>query len=102
MKVTTTQRGFQIAHFEDSTGIKCSIQEASNVDPRLWLGVHDATAMVMSKDAAKVGVVTDRTTGWVAYPLPPEVLVPTRMLLTKQRARELAAMLLKWADTETL
>ena len=35
----TTQRGFGIASFRDTYGQPCSVQDSSNIDPRLWVGV---------------------------------------------------------------
>lgn len=37
----TTPRGFYIAEFVDSYGKQCSLQDSSNVDPHIWLGVGD-------------------------------------------------------------
>lgn len=36
---TETPRGFELLSFKDSYGQACSIQESSNVEPHLWVGV---------------------------------------------------------------
>lgn len=38
-KTEKTQRGFGRIDFIDSYGQECSIQESSNIIPRIWLGV---------------------------------------------------------------
>jgi hypothetical protein len=36
---TETERGFGVITFTDSYNQKCSLQDSSNVDPHVWLGV---------------------------------------------------------------
>ena len=37
-----TARGFALNYFDDDYNEKCSLQESSNVEPHIWLGIHDA------------------------------------------------------------
>lgn len=39
LKIRRNGRGFKHATFDDAYGQTCSIQESSNVDPHIWLGV---------------------------------------------------------------
>lgn len=42
MKITTTQRGFEIAKFKDQSGRECSIQKSSDATRDcIWLGYAD-------------------------------------------------------------
>lgn len=89
MKKSTTERGFEYIEFTDDYGQKCSIQESSSAIPRIWIGVNDANPQVMASDAEKLGIETDQTTGWIPFPIPDQVLLATRMHLSKQGLRQL-------------
>lgn len=89
MEKSTTNRGFEYIEFTDDYGQKCSIQESSSVTPRIWIGVNDANPRVMASDAEKLGIETDQTTGWIPFPIPDQVLLTTRMHLSKQGLRQL-------------
>lgn len=41
IKIKYTERGFKVGTWTDTYGMKCSIQESSNCDPRLWLGCDE-------------------------------------------------------------
>lgn len=41
MKTYKTQRGFKRTDFKDCYGESCSIQQASNIKPSIWLGVSN-------------------------------------------------------------
>jgi hypothetical protein len=103
IKLDYTHRGFYIGEFEDANGEKCSIQESSaccreeDEGSYLWLGNDRANPMVMAFDAARVGVHTNETTGWVPYPVPKEVLMHTRMHLSQRQVKELLPLLTHFA-----
>jgi len=41
MKVTKTNRGFELIEFKDTYGEICSLQESSSVEPHIWLGCNE-------------------------------------------------------------
>lgn len=95
-----TQRGFSYNKFEDLYGQLCSIQKSSlATKDAIWLGVDDAQPKIMASEAHKVGVDTTETTGWVPYPIPEEVLLSTRMHLSREQVAELLPILQKFVDT---
>jgi hypothetical protein len=97
---TKTNRGFSIVKFTDRYDNQCSLQQSSLAEEKaIWLGSHDPKPVVMASDAAKVGVVTTETSGWVPYPIPPEVCLHTRMHLTVPQVKSLMAHLQAWLDT---
>lgn len=43
LKTSKTNRGFSLVEFEDSYGVKCTLQKSSLATAdAIWLGVHDA------------------------------------------------------------
>jgi len=98
-----TQRGFQLIKFTDHYGFDCSLQKSSLAsEDAIWIGVDDPKPRVMSSEAASVGVETTQTTGWVIYPIPQNVLLTTRMHLTRNNVKELLPLLQHFADTGEL
>jgi hypothetical protein len=103
MKRTTTARGFELIEFEDRYGAACNIQASSLAEEAaIWFGVEDANPLIMAKDAARCGVQTDETVGWVPYPVPKDVLMTTRMHLTQAQVAELLPTLQRFAATGVL
>lgn len=106
-----TSRGFTTVKFKDHYGMKCSLQESSravfenpdgtveNTLGFVWLGIDNPEPKVMWKNASKVGVETEATAGWVPYPVPDDVLIPTRMHLNEAQVRGLVARLNHWLET---
>lgn len=86
-------RGFEVQFFIDDYGIDCSIQESSAVEPHIWLGVHNPPHKVMWVDADKFGIEVSEKSGWYDYPIPKEVLVESRMHLSRKQAKALAKKL---------
>lgn len=103
MNIQTTHRGFAVANFIDRYGAKCSIQKSSlATEDAIWLGVDDADPKIMASQAHAHGVNTSETTGWVAYPIPKEVLLTTRMHLTRDQVAELLPVLQRFVSTGEL
>ena len=96
-------RGFAYIEFIDRYGVKCSIQKSSlATDDAIWLGVDDASPKILASKAAEFGIKTVKTTGWVSYPVPKDVLLTTRMHLTQEMVRDLLPALQRFADTGEL
>ena len=99
--ITTTGRGFAIAKFTDRYGAACSLQKSSlATEDAVWFGVDDAEPKVMASEAPALGIDTrGQTTGWVDYPVPPNVLLSTRMHLTREQVAELLPILQRFVET---
>lgn len=101
--MTKTARGFAFGEFTDLYGHECSIQKSSlATDDALWIGINDAAPKVMACEAHRCGVATDEKCGWVDYPIPNEVLLHTRMHLSREQATELIPVLQHFVDTGEL
>lgn len=95
-----TCRGFDIVNFVDFYGENCSLQKSSlATGDAVWLGVDSANPQIMASQAVQFGVVTSETTGWVPYPIPEEVLLTTRMHLTRAQVSKLLPYLQHFVDT---
>lgn len=97
MKIKQTQRGFDIASFKDSHGCKCSIQKSSlATDDAIWIGVDDPNPQIMASK------VTPDGTGWIPYVIPEDVLIRTRMHLTRKQVAKLLPLLKHFVKTGEL
>lgn len=84
MKNFKTERGFNGYTFMDRYDQECSIQNSSiATEDCIWLGLNDADPIIMASKVMENG------TGWVKYPIPDDVLLHTRMHLTKEQVKEL-------------
>lgn len=103
IKRATTERGFSCICFRDRYDQPAIIQKSSlATEAAIWFGVVDADPQVMAADAWKVGIDTDAKCGWVAYEIPKEVLLSTRMHLTQDQVKELLPILTHFAETGEL
>jgi hypothetical protein len=103
MGLQKTQRGFLNGHFTDRYGAKCSIQKSSlATEDAIWLGVDDANPQIMVSDAKKMGIETEEENGWCKYQIPKEVLLTTRMHLTREMVEELLPILENFVATGDL
>lgn len=102
-ETSLTSRGFEIIEFNDHNGEQCNLQQSSvATESLLWLGVEKANPIIMAKDAIALGVKTDQTSGWVPYPMPAEVLMTTRMHLSRENVAGLIVVLTNWLFTDQL
>lgn len=100
MHMSKTGRGFTICNFSDYYSKPCSVQKSSIATTDcIWLGVDDPDPKIMASQANNLGVVTDQETGWVPYPIPSEVLIQTRMHLSREQVANLLPILQKFVDT---
>lgn len=99
---TATHRGFPQVEFKDYYEKDCHLQASSLAlyeQPGIsavWLGISNTEAQVMAKDAERLGVKTDKTVGWVPYPIPREVLVTNCMHLDRKQVKALRKALGQW------
>ena len=97
MKVVKTARGFSVIEFKDRYDNKCSIQDSSlATEDCIWLGIDDANPQIMASQVMKNG------TGWVKYPIHPDVSLTTRMHLTQDQAADLIEILERFVDTGSI
>jgi hypothetical protein len=98
-------RGFELIEFRDRYDVPCSLQMSSLADyeqpgiSAVWLGPDDAAPKVLASKAARLGVETTETTGWVPYPVPREVLLTTRAHLGRGQVQALIDHLQAWLKT---
>lgn len=98
-----TGRGFRFYEFKDFNGHECTIQKSSIANENaIWLGLESASPKILHCDATRLGIEHNKTCGWIDYPIPHEVSLNTRMHLTKEQAKELAKMLLHFAESGEL
>jgi hypothetical protein len=89
-----TDRGFKVIEFEDHYGAKCNIQKSSLAsEDAIWFGVEDADPQIMCSKIIEGG------TGWAKYPIPEDVMINTRMHLTREQVEKLLPILQKFVDT---
>ncbi|WP_238738854.1 hypothetical protein [Pseudomonas putida] len=97
---STSGRGFALLEFSDLYGARCNVQLSSLVEPEaIWLGVESAEPQIMASQAAAFGVETKETVGWVPYPIPDQVLLTTRMHLSREQVAALLPILQRFAST---
>ena len=100
---SNTARGFRVIDFEDRYDQSCSIQKSSlATEDAIWFGVNDADPKIMAIHAREHGIPTKETVGWVPYPIPDEVLLSTRMHLTRDQVEEILPILQHFVDTGEL
>ena len=100
MKFEKTERGFDVGNFTDQYGSPCSLQHSSlATEDAVWLGVNDPNPQILAKEAADLGIQTTKTTGWIPYPVPEDVLISTHMHLTRDQLAELIPYLIGFVET---
>ena len=97
MKKEKTNRGFEYVEFKDIYDQKCSIQKSSLAsEDAIWFGVDDANPKILASSIKEGG------TGWVKYDIPEQVLLSTRMHLTRKQVKQLLPYLKRFARTGKL
>lgn len=100
MEKKKTARGFGYYDFEDSYGMKCSIQESSSGEEnKIWLGIDEPTVKVLASAHPEL---TKETVGWVDVPLPSDVNIHGRMHLNREQVEALLPLLNHFAKTGDL
>lgn len=72
--------------------------EGSGTDA-IWLGVINPQPVVMAIHASAIGLPTTTREGWVPFPIPSHVLIPSRMHLCRDQVKALVASLQQWLET---
>jgi hypothetical protein len=93
-KESSTDRGFKKLEFADFYKSKCSIQESSlATDDAIWFGIDDPEPVIMASQTQQGG------TGFVPYQIPDDVILKTRMHLTREQVKGLLPILKMFVDT---
>ena len=105
--VEKTARGFEVLKFKDLYGAPCSLQASSLAEyekpgtSAVWLGPDSANPMVLASQAHSLGVKTEERTGWVSFPIPPDVQLTTRMHLDRRMVSALIQHLQSWLENDS-
>lgn len=101
--------GYGEIRFTDNYGNECNIQASSAcMEEAIWVGIINPNPIIKAQDAIKMGLrlppnteknpLTGEYCGWIPFPVPNEVLIHSRMNLTREQARNIGKLLLKFAD----
>lgn len=89
-----TNRGFACVCFKDRYDCDCTIQQSSlATEDAIWFGITDPDPKIMASKTPQGG------TGWVPYAIPDDVLITTRMHLSRKQVAELLPVLQHFVDT---
>ncbi len=104
MKTEKTNRGFDIASFEDRYGLNCSLQKSSlATEDCIWLGISDEKPPQVLRFKLNGGIAD----GWQDCPPPKglewkDILIHNRMHLTQEQVKQLLPHLIKFSETGNL
>ena len=103
MKLKKKNRDFAFGSFEDKYGNECSLQKSSlATEDCIWLGLDRAKPLILASKAKENGIETDQAVGWIPFPIPSDVLIGTRMHLTRDMVRDILPMLNRFVETGEL
>lgn len=89
-----TARGFALITLKDRYEVACSLQKSSlATEDAIWLGVDDADPKIPASHTKEGG------TGWVPFSIPEDVLLTTRMHLTREQVVQLLPVLERFVET---
>ncbi len=92
--VKRTERGFCLLTFFDYYDQECSLQESSLAEEAaIWFGITDANPQILASTVIPNG------TGWIKYDVPEDVLLSTRMHLTREQVGKLLPILQHFVNT---
>lgn len=104
-KHSHTARGFEHVEFKDFYEAKCYLQQSSIAiyeqpgSSCVWLGLVDADPKIMWKDALRLGMDVPKREGWYPFKVPEEVMLSTKMHLSREQVQELIVNLQRWLKT---
>lgn len=89
IKKLKTDRGFDRIEFFDRYNEGCSIQKSSlATEDCIWFGIDNPEPQILKEKV-----------GWKKFDIPKEVLINSRMHLTKEMVKELLPVLQRFVDT---
>lgn len=104
LKPVPNDRGFSMFEFNDAYGERCSLQKSSlATEDAIWFGIHDVSPKIMGQKAQNgPHSPGGEPVGWVDYPIHPDVLLNSRMHLTRDQVAELLPFLQEFVETGEL
>jgi len=88
LTIEKTNRGFKTTEFDDLYGLHCSLQKSSLAfKDAIWFGVDDTEPKILIEGK-----------GWQDYKLPDEVLIHSRMHLSREQVINLLPKLVKFVN----
>lgn len=104
MKVNKTARGFDLIEFKDDNGNNCSLQKSSSVVGKIWLGIADPFVKEFWYDEIPENKNLkyrweDRDINDLKQSPNNEILIHSRMHLTREQVKELLPYLQKFVET---
>ena len=113
LRFGSSARGFDFVEFRDAYGLECSIQCSSAIGDHedamdtpgssfLWIGVDDPEPKVMCSMAESLGVEKKGDSGWQPYPIPGDVLISSRMHVSREGVEKMVELLNGWLDSGRL
>lgn len=98
-----TNRGFNIESFVDDNGHKCSLQESSSFDARIWLGIDTPKIQICDQGWKEITHAVHPVTGEhieIGPPTPEkQLLINGRMHLSQKQVKALLPYLQKFVET---
>ena len=72
-------------------------------DDALWIGISDPETKILKSAALRMGLKPEgEISGWMKFPIPEEVLISTRMHLSRDQIKQLMPILQSFVDTREL
>jgi hypothetical protein len=98
-----TLRGFSLIEFRDLYHAACSIQKSSlATEDAIWFGIDEANPKILASKTGQINPETGEVSGWVKYPIPDDVLITTRMHLTREQVAAILPILQVFVETGEL
>jgi len=98
-----TSRGFATIEFKDYYDASCSVQKSSLATKgAIWIGIDDPAPKILASKVNQVNPETGEVSGWVPFHIPDDVLISTRMHLTREQVAMLLPILQVFVETGEL
>ena len=98
-----TNLNFPFIAFEDFNHSICKLEISSLIDyDAVTLGVCNSKAIILNRDAKRLGLVPENTVGWMDYPMPEGVSIISKMHLTRSDVASLLPVLQHYVKTGEL
>lgn len=91
-----TERGFNFYEFEDSNGVKCSIQKSSSVEDKIWLGADQIGVQSFMPSHGWQGINLEELLGTN------QIVANNRMHLSREQVATLLPLLEVFVETGEL
>ena len=102
MEISFSERGFWCVPMVDAYGESFSVRESSAASaPHVWVGLDEVKPKILRSKARQYGLeFNGPEEGWMAYPVPTDVLLSGSIHLDKDGARTLIEALVHFVNSE--